>query len=194
MTTTRNCAGNDPRETIENLHSKERAILQVIEDDACEDFGSGRASTGDVRRHTDLNKHDRRYRFETLKDAGVIEIDRDNSLTPDGKPAEKVAVLTPHGRAVIDNGGLEGDTYEDDEFDVEERIQEIESRLDTHDESIGEMRDVINGRVMSTLQMLLRSVGRLETVLETDTPVQDIELTDEKVRELNHRAKEQWDE
>lgn len=186
-------ACEDRREIIENLHPKERAILHVIDSDECEDYGRGRASTGDVRRNTELDKNDRRYRFDTLNEAGVIEIERDNSLTPEGKPPEKVAVLTSPGRAIIDDDGFEEDMDRVDEPGVEERIQEIESRLDMHDESIEEIRDVINGRVFPSFRMLLRSVGKLEMVLETDKPLQDIELVDEKVRELNRRVKERLD-
>ena len=184
----------DLRETIEDLHPKERAIIQVIVDDGCDDYGFGRASTADVRRNTDLDKNDRRYRFETLDEEGVIKIDRDDSLTPNGKPAMKVAALTPYGRAVIDHGGLEGEVYENDEFDTEERIRELEARLDSHDDFIERAREGINERVLPGLRMLHRSVGKLEIALEEDEPLHEAELTDEKLRELYRRLEEQWDD
>lgn len=99
---------------IERIEQDNRALLFL---DAL-DAENGRASTRDIRDQHPMTPSEVHYRYEKLADLGLINIDYDNSLTPRGKSAMKIAELTELGQAYVD------DELEDDDIEREPTMEE----------------------------------------------------------------------
>lgn len=119
------------------LDEKSRDILHSIE------RNDGRATTTEIRRETGLSNSAVRYRYDKLIDAGLITLDEDDSLTPDGVAAVKVAVLSEDGYAAIDKGitvEQKQQRAEVEPSDNYERIKDLENELTAVKEENRELR------------------------------------------------------
>lgn len=114
-----------------SIKPEERSMLKVLKDN------SGEASMAEIRENTDLNASQRRYRFETLEEKGLITVRKDDSLTPPNQTVGmKVAELSPAGYEAIQQGALKGEVYSDDSMDVESEISKLKDRMDDLEETV----------------------------------------------------------
>jgi len=144
------------------IEADERTILKLFEE-----LGTNRLP---MRRVTEekgdvLDKNARRYRFDTLSDKGLIEIERDGSLTPEGQPAMKVAVLTDEGREAIENGALEGEDAEDKRETVEDEIEELRAEVEANQQTIQNAKEAFES-LTDELDKINMNITEIEDRLE----------------------------
>lgn len=182
-----------------------RSFLNVVHE------SDGRASTREIRTSTELDGPQIHYRFGKLQEMGLIDIEKDESLTTNNEKM-KIAVLTEQGQEEIDKGLLvetkqeaaaEPDLAEiaAEVAELQEQLSELEEmagwsgagdvsaeRVERVEDDVEKIRGVLNEKVLDGLRMLHESVGRIEVALEANgIGVSEFEVSDEKRIELNER-------
>lgn len=150
--------------TLDSVREDERSrmILKLLEKS-----DNGRASTREIREQTGLNSDKIHYQYRKLESVGLIKFEYDSSLTSDGEPPMRIAILTDFGEEHISKGiagdvvvgksyeqtleelrtewndfRSQWDSFQDWADDVDERLDSLEDELkDNNTSSTDETED-----------------------------------------------------
>ena len=169
---------------------KSRRFLQAVYD------GEGRARTSEIRRRSGLSRSDVKYRYQSLEDKNLIEIEYDKrNVTGPNESAQKIAILTDLAYEEIETKGLlQGGHYQPggDTRDVEElatQMDELLERLNAQEQQIEQLQTYISERVYRNISMLQWSTARLELALEREGGSLTSVDPNERLSALKQRAK-----
>lgn len=105
-------------EEVRKVVSGDRAadIIQLIRESE-----SGNVTTTEVRDATDMGNDETRYQFRKLEEAGIIDKEYREDLTPEGRSPVISVSLTPEGRRAFSAGIVgDSDVLEDEEGELDE--------------------------------------------------------------------------
>jgi hypothetical protein len=115
----------------------------------------GRATSRQIRERTDLDSRQIRYYHDKLAAEGIVELDKDPTLTPQNVAPMTVSSLTAKGEKLVERGKTADGKVE----------QTTEERLDELATEIEEVTELMEG-AFPWMQEVAARIRRVEACLE----------------------------